>query len=1020
MKGDRGKPTLSELLDDAIADVGPPGGESFFRSRDNEPSRHRSGFASGTIIGDFKLLSMIGQGGMGQVWEAEQLSLGGRRVAVKFIRPGLITKRNGEYFAREARAVARVSHPGIVTVYGAGETEGVAWIAIELVEGGWTLRDMLDAFASGESRPANYPKQVARFVHELAVAAQAAHDEGVIHRDLKPQNVLVTTDNRPKLTDFGLAQIVGESALSETGDFAGTYLYISPEQIAAKRMGIDHRSDIFSLGVILYEMLALERPFQGSSTHEIAQQVLTKTAPSLRKLKPPVPDDLVVIAEKAMEKDRDMRYGSMAAMAEDLSRYLSNTPILAKPPSPLRRFCMWSRRNPTRTLLGAASLLAVATLAALSVFGYRAYRERDLLATERTELVSSAKRVSDLSLSVELIALTEDAKRLGNSAPTQAEPFEHWLQRANGLIARRPDFVLKREELRLGATAQAIDAIPKQLSQPVDLEISRLNEELDRTKRALAVRRGERAPDPMPDPSDPEGGVEDPSGASQSKNSKLLEASLSEGEASEQRGARLMELARTRFAEGDDEGAATLSYAALDAVGFESSLVEGQYVALEESIEEATSQRGLERAADRIRSLEVELARAEWNREELREWTFPGTKQGVDARWMHDELTELMGRIDALVDPKTGLAARGARSPEWGWSIPDRLAFADRLQAGFEKGGEFDRRWQHAMQSIRATYPFLELPVQVGLVPLQKNGKSGYWEFWHVQSGDEPLRDEAGQLELDGGSGLVFVLLPGGTFWMGTQGIKGQRNFSPAHQPHESPVHQVQLSAFFLSKYEMTQGQWMRLSGENPSRYNAQDYPVPPTQFGQRVVPEFRLTNPVEELSWVDCARLIPQFGIQLPSEAQWEYGARGGSTTAWWTGDERNSLMLRRAANLADQSAKAQGMTWDAIADWPEQDDGFPWHAYVDAFEPNDFGLYGVHGNVREWCADVFALDYYERSPGKDPLNLLGASDARVLRGGDFTASAGVSGSGSRAEFNKDGFINFVGLRPGRSVEFE
>ncbi|MEQ1893526.1 MAG: serine/threonine-protein kinase, partial [Planctomycetota bacterium] len=223
------------------------------------PPDELAALTPGHVVGDFELVAKIGSGGMGEVWEAQQLSMS-RRVALKFVRPERVTPHQLDLFAREARAGGRLSHAGIVTIYGHGEANGRAWIAMELVAGACTLKDFLDDAVRNGELPQGYDQNVARLVAEVAEALQAAHEAGVIHRDVKPQNVLLTADDHPKVTDFGLARITDEAALSQTGEFAGTYLYMSPEQAMARRMGLDHRTDVFSLGVVLYELLTLRRP----------------------------------------------------------------------------------------------------------------------------------------------------------------------------------------------------------------------------------------------------------------------------------------------------------------------------------------------------------------------------------------------------------------------------------------------------------------------------------------------------------------------------------------------------------------------------------------------------------------------------------------------------------------------------------------------------------------------------------------------------------------------------------------
>jgi WD40 repeat protein/serine/threonine protein kinase len=340
---------------------------SFFRSGVREPVVPTPGLEPGKIVGDFELLTLLGQGGMGQVWEAKQLSLS-RQVAVKFVRPERVTKHQLELFAREARAGGRLSHNGIVAVYGHGESDGLAWIAMELVPGAWDLRDFLDEVVRMGDVPEGYDKKVAQFIAKVADAVQAAHDAGVIHRDLKPQNILITESDDPKVTDFGLARIVDEQALSHTGDFAGTYFYMSPEQVAAKRAGLDHRTDVFSLGIVLYEMLSLVRPFQGDTEHQVAEQILMRDPADPRTLRSKVPLDLAVICGKCLEKDRERRYKTMADLGADLRRWLGNESITATPPSRLDRAVKWCRRNPTMSVAGAIALIACTAIFSQGLF----------------------------------------------------------------------------------------------------------------------------------------------------------------------------------------------------------------------------------------------------------------------------------------------------------------------------------------------------------------------------------------------------------------------------------------------------------------------------------------------------------------------------------------------------------------------------------------------------------------------------------------------------------------------------
>ena len=312
-------------------------------------------FTSERVIGDFRLIRRIGQGGMGEVWEAEQLSLR-REVALKFIRPDRLNARAEAYFDREARASGRLNHPGIVAVHATGREGELHWIAQELVPGSSSLNDFLKAVHASRELPRDYFDRVARFVAELCDALQAAHEADVIHRDVKPHNILITDDDHPKLTDFGLARLTDEAALSGSYVVKGTPIYMSPEQVAGKSKLIDHRTDVYSTGAVLFEMLTLRRVFEGESS-QIMARILSADAPDPCQVRPEVPAELGAIAQKALERRPADRYLTAAAMSDDLRRYLDHMPVRARPAGPLRRAEKWVWRHPTATSVAAASLV---------------------------------------------------------------------------------------------------------------------------------------------------------------------------------------------------------------------------------------------------------------------------------------------------------------------------------------------------------------------------------------------------------------------------------------------------------------------------------------------------------------------------------------------------------------------------------------------------------------------------------------------------------------------------------------
>ena len=236
---------------------------------------------------------------------------------------------------------------------------------------------------------------------------------------------------------------------------------------------------------------------------------------------------------------------------------------------------------------------------------------------------------------------------------------------------------------------------------------------------------------------------------------------------------------------------------------------------------------------------------------------------------------------------------------------------------------------------------------------------------------------------------------------MGAQKADAARpNHDPGARPDESPVRQATLSPFFLSKYEMTQGQWLRFTGRNPSSY----------QPGALVK---SLLHPVEQVSWNTCRDVCRRLDLALPSEAQWEYAVRAGTASVWWTGNERESL--RGAVNIADRSGARAGGDWPDVAEWPDLDDGHGVHAPVNTLWANPFGLHHMLGNVWEWCQDGY--DLYQQPVPRDAVWEPKGSPDRVARGGSFALGVAFLRSAYRSHDPPDVSGSTLGLRPARRI---
>ncbi len=492
-------------------------------------------------LAEFRLLRRLGGGGMGVVYEAEQEPLG-RTVALKLIRPEhLYFPRARERFRRETEAVARLAHPGIVAIHTVGEAAGVPYFAMELVEGatlasvlqalearapesltGADLRAIVEASGSiadggdeaAELFGAGWVEASARIALAMCDALAHAHARGVLHRDIKPSNIAVTPQGRVVLLDFGLASSQDELRLTVSGSALGSVLYMAPEQVAGRTADIDARTDVYALGVTLYELLTLRPPFGGDNAEQTRAAILDGRPPSPRLYNRRVARDLEVVCLKAIERDSARRYATMAEFGADLRAVLEHRPIRAKPPGRLLRAWRWAQRRPaTVAALGSASLLVLGLPSGLywQQRGHSRELERSLSAEvdarraadeasvreaeQRAKAELEAREAEQVSaFLVELFAASHPSRSRGTEL-TARELLERGRERVERALIDQPEVAARMLE-RIGESYSGLNLYAEAvatLERAVELRVSSLGDRDRRTAFAkLALGKARR------------------------------------------------------------------------------------------------------------------------------------------------------------------------------------------------------------------------------------------------------------------------------------------------------------------------------------------------------------------------------------------------------------------------------------------------------------------------------------------------------------------------------------------------
>ncbi|MBX3463941.1 MAG: SUMF1/EgtB/PvdO family nonheme iron enzyme [Planctomycetes bacterium] len=885
---------------------------------------------AGEWVGPYRLVEVLGEGGMGIVYRAEQREPVRRQVALKLLKYGFPGQRALARFQVEQQALAMMEHEGIAKLYECGATaDGRPYVAMELVAG-----EPLTAYC--ECRLLTVPERLGLLL-QVCDAVQHAHHKGVVHRDLKPTNVLVTDEGgqpRVKVIDFGLAKptagdAFGDSMHTEFGAALGTPEYMAPEQFDDAR-DVDTRADVYALGVLLHELLVGALPFPRErcgegrggreptapsrrlATAAAAAEVARRRKTTRLLLARALRQDLDWVVLKALAPEREQRYPTPAALAAELRRYLAGEPLETGPPRLGYRLRKTLRRH--RLALGVVTLVLATAVTGAGVSWHLLLRAREQEGVARTRAEANAalaRHNADLAASERaargeldvvvrdfelLAAVVRHRQVLANERllhppwPERAPAMARWLdEEAAPLLAMRPAIAAAIARLRpVVGRAPAV----RGLLDP-DAEV-----ELPPPKTWFQALWLARSPDDFRLAFDIAIGAQPPSAAS---------APL------------------------------------------------------------ATS-----------------------------------TATGDALAFLYDELADLEVRLAELAD---------VVCPR----VQQRLGWARRIES-LSPGFPGARHSWAEVQAAIATGTGIELRDEdvVGLVPIGQNPATGLWEFYDLRSAWDGKRDLAqislprhgtdGSLRLRPGSGIVFVLLPGGTFTMGGQRRdEHEPNFDPYAAEAETP-HAVTLAPFLIARHELTRGQWLRLGGEKVFGFRDGERRRGEPRIGDR--------HPAESVTWLAASELLRQHGLVLPTEAQWEYACRAGTSTPWWTGADPGSLA--GAANVQDVAAVRNNPDWGRPEDF---DDGVSVLAVVGSYRANAFGLYDMHGNVAEWCRDRYG--YYE-GPVRagDGLRLIDDwLGGRVVRGGSFSSRAVSCRSARRVHQMPDQCDHAVGVRAVRAL---